>query len=174
MRSSLLDRVDRPDHRLILLLAGVHALSVSQIADLCLDDLDLPGNRFRVGGKLRALDELTRRYLEAWLDFRQTRWPHTANPHVLVTPRSANRVAPVGKTYVKGAFRSLPVSASELRVDRLVCEALDSRGDALRIAKLFGMSDQAATGYAASFGAFDDVPTEEFDQLLQPPPGTGS
>lgn len=165
VRSSLLDQVDRPDHKLILLLAGVHALSVSQIADLCLEDIDLPRARFYVSGKPRALDGLTRDHFKAWLDLRRTRWPHTANPHVLVTTHSANRVTPVGKTYVKSAFRGLPVSLSELRVDRFVCEAMENRGDALRLAKLFGMSAQTATDYAASFGAFDEVQADEFGEF---------
>lgn len=88
---------------------------------------------------------------------------------MLVTSRSVGRTAPAGRTYVKAVFAQLPVNASGLRVDRLVSEALDSGGDALRIALLFGMSSQAATGYAASFGAFDDSRTlAEFDQLSHP------
>lgn len=164
-RGSLLDQIARLDHRLIVLLAGVHALSGPRIANLRLDHLDLPGKRFFIDERPRPLDELTREHLMAWLNFRHKRWPQTANPHVLVTSRSANRVAPVGQTYVNGAFADLPVTASGLRVDRLVSEAMDSRGDALRIALLFGMSAQAAAGYAVSFSRFDDQPVDEFAQL---------
>lgn len=110
----------------------------------------------------------------AWLNSRRERWPRTANPYVLVTAPSANRVVPVGKTYVKGAFADLPVTASGLRVDRLVSETMDSRGDALRIALLFGMSAQAAAGYAASFSPFDGQPADEFAQLSPRPEGAGS
>jgi hypothetical protein len=68
---------------------------------------------------------------------------------------SANRLGPVGMSFLHQAFAGLPVTASELRVDRLVTEALDSGGDALRIALLFGISPETATGYAAAFGPFD-------------------
>lgn len=165
-RQSLLDQIDRPDHRLIVLLAGVHALSTSQISNLRLDHLDLAGKRFFINGRPRPLDEFTREHLVAWLSVRHKRWPRTANPHVLVTSPSASRVVPVGRTYVKGAFADLPVTASGLRVDRLVSEAMDNRGDALRIALLFGMSAQAAAGYAASFGPFDERSVDEFDELM--------
>jgi hypothetical protein len=158
VRASLLDGIDRPDRRLIMLLAGVHALSKKQIAGLRLDQVDLAGNRLLVHGQPRSLDALTRAHLISWLEFRRCRWPRTANPHLLVSSQSANRLAPVGLTFLHDAFRGLPVNASELRIDRLVAEALDSGGDALRIALLFGMSAEAATGYAAAFSPFDEAP----------------
>lgn len=83
-------------------------------------------------------------------------------------------MVPVGHTYVNGAFAGLPVTPSGLRVDRLVSEAMDNGGDALRIALLFGMSAQAAAGYAASFSPFDDLPVDELDELSQRNRGTGS
>jgi len=66
LRSTLLDQMDRHDYRLILLLAGVHALTRQQIANLRLDELDLTGNRFHVGGRPRPLDRLTREHLLEW------------------------------------------------------------------------------------------------------------
>ena len=168
VRSSLLEAIHRPDHRLIALLAGVHALSCKQIAELRVDDVDLSGDRFFVDGRPRPLDALTREHFVAWLEHRRAMWPHTANPHLLVTSRSAGRVVPAGQTYVKGAVAGLPITLSGLRTDRLVCEALDSGGDALRIALMFGMSAEAATGYAQSYGAFDGDPgTAVFDELPQ-------
>jgi hypothetical protein len=155
VRASLLDEVTRPDWRLIVLLAGVHALSKKQIADLRLDHVDLPGSHLTVHGRPRSLDALTRESLISWLEFRRHRWPCTANPHLIVSVMSANRLGPVGMSFLHQAFAGLPVTASELRVDRLVTEALDSGGDALRIALLFGISAETATGYAAAFGPFD-------------------
>ena len=89
----------------------------------------------------------------------------TSNPYLLVTVQSANRVVPVGKTFLQTAFASLPVTASDLRVDRLGSVAHDSKGDALRIALLFGMSSQTATIYANSFGPFDGEQTLQFEEL---------
>lgn len=168
VRSSLLELIRQPDHRLIVLLAGVHALSCKQIVSLRVDDVDLAGNRFFVNAHPRPLDAVTRDHLVAWLDFRRATWPHTANPHLLVTSRSAARIGPAGQTYVKTAVAGLPVTLSGLRADRLVCEALDSGGDPLRIALMFGMSAEAATGYAKSCGAFDrNMSTTVFDELSQ-------
>ncbi|MGH2720425.1 MAG: hypothetical protein ACRDJO_02320 [Actinomycetota bacterium] len=152
VRRSLLEQAHRRDHRLILLLVGVHALTRQQVADLRLDDVDLVGHRIHIGGTFRPLDELTYRHLVEWLSFRRSRWPRTANPYVIVTSQSANRLVPAGKTYLKGAFAGLPVTMSALRIDRLVSEALDSHGDGLRIALLFGLSIETAAGYAALFG----------------------
>lgn len=152
-----MDHLERADHRLIVVLAGIHALSNGQIIALRLEDLDLRNNRLLVKGNPRPLDALTCKQLDAWLTFRRARWPRTANPHLLVTPQSANNLEPVGFTYLKSAFERLPVTASKLRIDRLVCEAIDSRGDALRISLLFGMSPEAAAGYAAAFSELDDI-----------------
>ena len=76
MRSSLPEGIDRPDHKLIVLLAGVHALTAQQIANLRLDHLDLIGNRLFVNGRPRPLDALTREHLVTWLDFRRTMAEH--------------------------------------------------------------------------------------------------
>lgn len=166
VRSSLLGLIHRSDHRLIALLAGVHALSCKQMADLRVDDVDLSGDRFFVNGRPRPLDALTREQLVAWLDFRRATWPHTANPHLLVTSKSAARLVPAGQTFIKAAVAGLPITLSGLRTDRLVCEALDSGGDALRIALMFGLSTEAATGYAESCGPFDLNPGNAmFDEL---------
>jgi Site-specific recombinase XerC len=156
LKRGLLAQLDRPDRRLIVLLAGIHALSKAQIAGLRLEHLDLDRNRFFVKDQPRPLDPLTREHLDIWLAFRRARWPRTANPYVLVTPRSANNLSPVGQTYLTAVFRGLPATASELRIDRLVAEAVASRGDALRIARLFGMSIEAAAGYAVAFTALED------------------
>lgn len=168
VRRSLLDQVPRADHRLIVLLAGVHALSRQQVAELRLGDVDLAGRRIRVGERWRPLDELTWRHLVEWLDLRRSRWPRTANPYVLVTPKSANRVVPVGTTYLKSMFQALPTTMSGLRVDRLVSEAVDSKGDGLRIALLFGLSIQAAAGYAAAFDPSETRATEKFIETQGP------
>lgn len=157
IRQLLLRHVERPDHRLIVLLAGVHALSRRQIADLLLEHLDLAANRFVMNGRPRPLDALTREHLDAWLTFRRARWPRTANPHVLVSVQSANNLRPVGLTFLAGAFERLPVTPFKLKVDRLVSEALASRGDGLRISLLFGVSLETAGRYAATLTELEGI-----------------
>jgi integrase len=167
VRACLLERVDGPDRRLIVLLVGVHALTRGQIARLRLYQVDLAGNRLIVDGRPRVLDALTREHLVAWLEHRRRRWPKTSNPHLLVTSVSANRLTPVSSGYLRSVFACLPVTGAQLRVDRLVSEALNG-GDALRIALLFGLSPETATTYAAAFEPFDREAYEN-DTLIRLP-----
>ena len=110
-RAGLLANTDRADHRLVLLLAGVHALSRAEMAGLRIEHVDLAARCLRTRGRRVDLDELTYRQLRGWLEERRTRWPHTANPHLLVTAKSAYGVAPVSTRY----FRSLPAALPAAR-----------------------------------------------------------
>ncbi|MBU5946007.1 hypothetical protein [Streptomyces sp. PAM3C] len=58
-----------------------------------LGDVDLGNLRITVGGHVRPLDDLTRRAVLDWLDHRRSRWPNTANPHLLITQKTAIRYA---------------------------------------------------------------------------------
>src|SRR5439155_23322676 len=82
--------------RVIVALAGVHALHPRQIRALQLADIDLPNRRLRTGGTDRPLDEHTDRAAEEYLTYRRARWPRTANPHSLVPARSPPGTQPVG------------------------------------------------------------------------------
>lgn len=144
-RAGLLTGLDRADHRLVVALAAVHALSRADIAALRLDHIDLPARSIVVRGKPRPLDSLTHDQLIAWLRERQQRWPTTANPHLLITTQSALGLNPVSTGY----FRTLPVAVSQLRADRLLAQARDTGGDALTLMHLFGLSDDAAVRYCA-------------------------
>ena len=76
-------------------LAAVHAARPAQIRALQLSDADLGNRRLTIAGKTRPLDDLTYQVLLDWLTSRQARWPHTANPHLLISRRTApgrNRV----------------------------------------------------------------------------------
>jgi len=142
-RAGLLAGFGRADHRLVVLLAGVHALSRADITALRLDHVDIGARTIVVRGQRRRLDRLTRDQFVAWMRERRRRWPATANPHVLVTTRSAYGLAPVSSRY----FRTLPVGVSRLRADRLLAQARDTSGDALTLVRLFGLSGDAAVRY---------------------------
>jgi integrase len=58
-RADLLAGATRADHRLLLLLAGVHALSRTEITGLRIDDVDLAARRLRVRGRWVILDQPT-------------------------------------------------------------------------------------------------------------------
>lgn len=142
-RADLLASTARADHRLVLLLAGVHALSRADITALRLEQVDLATRHLLVRGRRVPLDELTRQHLGDWLQERRTRWPGTANPHLLLTSKSAYGLAPVSTRY----FRGLPTPTSQLRADRLLGAAADSGGDPLTLVRLFGVSDDTAVRY---------------------------
>jgi hypothetical protein len=142
-RTGLLADAARTDHRLVLLLAGVHALSRADITTIRLDEIDLPARWLLVRGRRIPLDGLTHQHLRDWLEERRTRWPATANPHLLVTGKSAYGLEPVSTMY----FRGLPTPPSQLRADRLLATATASNGDPLTLVRLFGVSGDTAVRY---------------------------
>jgi len=149
LRAGLLGRLNEPGERLIVLLAGVHALRPSQICALTLDAIGPAADTLLIGGRGRPLDQLTSGHLRAWLQARRARWPATANPHLLINRSTAGGLKPVGRSYVQAAVRRAGITAAELRADRLLNEALASGGDPLRLTHLFGISDPAAIRYCA-------------------------
>ena len=74
----------------------------------------------------------------SYLDFRNQRWPATTNPYLLVTRKTAHTGQPVSVFWMNRLFRRLPVTAAQLRDDRIVEEALAGRADQLHLAAVFG------------------------------------
>jgi integrase len=142
-RADLLCAATRADHRLLLLLAGVHALSRAEVTALRIDDVDLAARRLHIRGRWVTLDEATYQHLRAWTDQRRTRWPATANPHLFLTCKTAGNLAPVSTGY----FRGLPIPLARLRADRLLAAAADSNRDPLTLVRLFGVSGDTAVRY---------------------------
>ncbi len=139
-----------PALRLILALAGVHAARPKAIRDLLLDDVDLGNRRILITGHARPLDELTHQAILDWLNHRRTRWPNTANPHLLLTQQTALELGPVGKLWVTNAVRNLTATLERLRVDRQLEEALNHGPDPLHLAVMFGLDDKTAIRYATA------------------------
>jgi integrase len=161
-RARLLGRAHDPAARLIVLLAGVHALRPSDIRALTLDDADPAAVTLLAGGRARPLDQLTAAQLRAWLQARHTRWPATANPHLLINQSTAGGTGPVSRGYIHDAMRQLGITAQDLRTDRLLAEAQASGGDPLQLTHLFGVSDPIAIRYCA-----------ELDAATSPAPAAG-
>lgn len=147
-RSSLLARLERADHRLVVLLAGVHALTRAQMIALRLDDVDLDSGVICLANRRLRLDPLVARHVRDWLQARRRRWPASANPHLLVSSKSAYGLGPVSTAYITRIFTDLPTTAAGLRADRLLAEA-HATGDPLRLARLFALSDDTAVRYCA-------------------------
>lgn len=148
-RAGLLGRLDDPGERLIVLLAGVHALRPADICALALDDVDLAAGTLLASGRTRPLDRLTAENLRGWLQARRTRWPATANPHLLINRSTGGGIGAVSRSYVQAAVRKVNITAQNLRADRFHDEAEASGGDPLRLTHLFGISDATAIRYCA-------------------------
>jgi integrase len=71
LRARLLGLVNEPGNRLIVLLAGVHALRPSQICALTLDAIRPADSTLFTGGRAQPLDRLTAGHLRAWLQARR-------------------------------------------------------------------------------------------------------
>lgn len=157
-RRSLLADLPRPDHRLVVLLAGVHALRRGQMMALQLTDVDQDTHSILIDGRHRPLGQLVADHLIQWLDVRRQRWPASANPHLLVTYKSAYGLGPVSTAYITHIFDGLPTTAAGLRADRLLAEA-QAHHDPLRLARLFSLSSKTAVRYCTEVGPLDgDLP----------------
>jgi len=120
------------------------------IRALRLDDVDLGNRRLVIAGRIRPLDDLTRQILLGWLDHRRTRWPNTANPHVIVNQQTALETGPVSNVWLTKALRGQAATLERLRVDRQLEEALTHGPDPLHLAAVFGVDQKTAIRYAAS------------------------
>lgn len=140
----------RPADRLMIALAAVHAARAGAIRALQLADIDLGNRRLVIAGRARPLDELTHQILLGWLDYRRTRWPHTANPHLLVNQMTAMELGPVSGHWIDAGFRGQDATLERLRVDRQLEEALTHGPDPLHLAVVFGLDDKTAIRYATA------------------------
>ncbi len=156
-----------PSARLVLMLAAVHAARTGAIRALRLDDVDLGNRRLTIAGRARPIDELSHQILLEWLDHRRTRWPNTANPHLLINQMSAHGTAPVSTIYfAKTALRGQAATLERLRVDRQLEEALAHGPDPLHLATVFGLDPKTAIRYAENARAL--LATMAEDKTPQP------
>lgn len=150
----------RPADRLIIALATIHAARSGGIRHLHLDDIDLGNRRLTIADRTRPLDELTHRELLNWLHYRRSRWPNTANPHLLVNQRTALETGPVSAFWLKAAFRGHEATLERLRVDRQLEEVLTHGADPLHLAVVFGLDEKTALRYATAARALLESPLE--------------
>lgn len=166
------DEVDRaivaattPASRLVLALAAVHAARSKTIRELLLDDVDLGNRRIVIGGRIRPLDNLTDHVLLAWLHHRRTRWPNTANPHLLINQQTARDTGPGQQPLDRDRATRPNRTLERLRVDRQLEEALVHGGDPLHLAAIFGLDvpEQLLVAICrrAHIGAFPAASSDE-------------
>ncbi len=150
-----------PAARLALALAAVHAARPKTIRELHLGDIDLGNRRMALTGWTRPLDDLTRRLLLAWLDYRARRWPGTANPHLIINQQAAMTTRAVSENWLTETCRGLTATLERLRVDRQLEEALTHGPDPLHLAAVFGLDDTTAIRYATIARQLLQTPTEQ-------------
>jgi integrase len=136
--------------RLAVVLAAVHAARSGDIVKMQLTDIDLGERRLTIAGRTRPLDELTRSALNDWLTYRRQQWPNTANPHLIISKRSAPGLKPASQHWISRVLRGLPANLEHLRVDRQLDEAIMSGADPLHLAEVFGIGRNTALRYATS------------------------
>lgn len=137
-----------PTLRVVLALAAIQAITAAEIQAVLLDYVDLPNDRIVLRGVGRPLDDYTRQALTDYLELRHKKWPRTANPHLLVSKRTAHELGPTTHTWMAARLRAIGITVTELRADRILEEAAATSGDALHLATMFGMSAGAAVRYA--------------------------
>jgi hypothetical protein len=138
------DEINHPDPVVALAVALVafHALTGTQLRDVKLSDI--VDGRLTTGDREIPLAAPVRTRLAAWLDHRNRRWPECANPHLLVSRRTAPRLTPVGHSF---PWKGITLRPQALREDRILHEIHATGGDIRRICDLFGLSVEGATRY---------------------------
>ncbi len=134
-----------PAVALAVALVAFHALTRKQVCELALTDvvdgrLNLTGRSIPLAGPVRVR-------LAAWLDHRAHTWPHTANPHLLVTRKSAPRLTPAGRQF---PWKKAGLRPQAIREDRILQEIHATGGDIRRICDLFGLTVDGALRYATT------------------------
>ncbi len=153
-----------PAARLILALSAVHAARVAQIGTLMLDDLDIGNCRMTIAGRARPLDDLTLKLLLDWLEHRRSRWPNTANLHLLINNQTATKTGRASNHWISTAMRGQGATLERLRVDRQLEEALTHGPDPLHLAQVFGLDEKTAMRYADSARALLEQAAEQKHQ----------
>ena len=136
-----------PAQRMVLALVAIHAARPKAIRDLAVEDIDLPSRRITIAGHSRPLGDLTHRILLAWLEYRRTTWPRTANRHLVISRVSALGTGPVAAGYLdKHLLLGTPLE--RIRRDRILHEALATGADPLHLALVFTIDHTTAMTYA--------------------------
>jgi len=152
-----------PRDRLVLALAAVHAARPKAIRELQLDDINLGNRRLTIAGRTRPLDDLTRQMILGWLGRRRSRWPDTANPHLIINQQTAMETGSVSKVWLTESFRGQAATLERLRVHRQLDEALTQGPDPLHLASVFGLDPKTAIRYAENARALLVTTAEEQD-----------
>jgi hypothetical protein len=138
---------DDPARAALASLIAFHGLRSGELRDLLLADLS--DCRLFLPGRTVLLADPAREPIAAWLDKRSRRFPATTNPHLFVSQYTAVRLGPVSSSWISHTHR---IPAQAIREDRILHEALVTRGDVRRLGDLFGRTVGGAERYAHTTG----------------------
>lgn len=141
-------------------LIGIHGMYPRQARELPLEAVDLRQGRLIHGDLSRPLDSYTRQAAAGYLAYRRQRWPVTTSPYLLVSGKTAYTGQPVTSGWLHKLLRPLPVTAQQLREDRLLEEAAHCGGDPMHLAAMFGIGPQASLRYARAAADQPPVPDQ--------------
>jgi hypothetical protein len=136
-----------PTRAAMTALLAFHGLTAGQLRALQLTDIR--DGRLHLDGRIILLAEPVRVRLTAYLNYRNQRWPDTANPHLFIHFRTALGTKPVGTRW-PGLI--LGTAARDIRTDRILDEVHATGGDVRRICDLFGLSVAGALRYTSTIG----------------------
>ncbi|MFE3449387.1 hypothetical protein ACFXJ8_10665 [Nonomuraea sp. NPDC059194] len=157
-------QVDDLAGRVIIALAAENATRIGAIRHLTLDDLDLANRRITLAGRRQRLGDLSHRVLRRWLRHRRATWPHTNNPHVLISDKTAHGTGPISQQFVTVRMNHIGCSVDRIRKDRILHEALAGGADPLHLSLVFGISHSTAARYSA---VAEHLLADELDQAPQ-------
>jgi hypothetical protein len=141
------DALNSPDPTTAALTAllAFHAVRSGQLRAMQL--IDVRDDRLHLGDRTIPLAQPVTVRLAAYLDYRNQRWPNTANPHLFIHYRTAIGLGPVGTRWLG---LKLGTAAHDIRTDRILDEVRATGGDVRRICDLFGLSPSGAMRYVAT------------------------
>ncbi len=155
------DLARRPAERLAVALAAEHAARSGTIRRLKLDDVDLPNRRITLAGHDQRLGDLTYRAMMAWLGHRRATWPHSPNPHILISRRTALSTGPVCHEFVRFSLGDSGFSIDQIHADRILHEALTAGPDPLHLSLVFNLDHATALRYTA---VAEQILSDELEQ----------
>jgi len=127
---------------------AVHAARVGAILGVRLDDIDLGNHQLTIAGRVRPLDDLTRRVLVAWLDLGAV----VGRTPPIRTCSSTSRLPrkpgqpPLGQPDAARPYRDFRAAARRPQLE----EALAHRADPMPLAVVFGLDEKTALHYAST------------------------
>ncbi|MFD4868404.1 hypothetical protein [Streptomyces sp. NPDC058412] len=140
-----------PALKLLIALVGIHALYPHQARALPLTAIDFTRGWLMLGDIDHPLDAFTQQAAVDYIHLRHQRRPHTRNPHVFISSQTAHTRAPVTTGWMQPLLRGLPVTARQLREDRILEEAAVTGADPQLLCAVFNITPETGLRYTRLF-----------------------